>query len=88
MAIFDELLTIAWPDEFVVEYADGAKERLLRGEGVSLIRPEDHPEGCGSLSADLPKKHPRNQKQYGRHIRFTALRGLYSLDGHRLWPIA
>lgn len=88
VAIFEELLTIEWPDEFIVEYADGRKERLLRGEGVSLILPKDDPEGSGGLSADLPKKHPRNQTTCGRHIRFTELRGIYALEGRRLWPTA
>ena len=86
MAIVDELMAIDWPDEFVVEYADGARERLLRGEGVEILLPADDPEGCGALSADIPKKHPRNQKMCGRHIRFTELRAIYSVDGRRLWP--
>lgn len=51
MAIFDELLAIDWPDEFLLEYADGTRERLLHAEGVGLVPPEDDPEGHGSLSA-------------------------------------
>ena len=88
MALFDELLAIDWPDEFIVEYADGAKECLLRGNGVTVTSPTDDPEECGALSADLPKKHPRNQKQCGRRIRLSDLRAIFSVDGHRLWPVA
>jgi hypothetical protein len=86
VAIFEELLALDWPGEFVVEYAGGAKERLLRGEGVVLALPEDDPEGCGFLSADIPAKHPRNQKRGCRHVRFTELEGIYTSDGRRLWP--
>ena len=86
--ISDELLAIDWPDEFIVEYADGSRELLLRGkDGVAVIPPADDPEGCGALSATLPKKHPRNQKQGGRFIRFSELRGVYTRDGRRLWSI-
>jgi hypothetical protein len=87
MAIFEELLAIDWPGEFVVEYADGSRERLLRGEGVALAPPSDDPEGSGFLCADLPAKHPRNQKRGGRLVRFTELRDIYTSDRCRLWPI-
>ena len=88
MAIFDELLAIKWPREFIVEFESGARERLLRGEGVCITPPTDDPEGIGGLDANLPKKHPRNQRQCGRYVRFTELRAIYSIDGHRLWPDA
>ena len=88
MAVFDELIAIDWPPEFIVEYADGAKENLLRGDGVALQPPSDDPEGCGILSAILPHKHPQNQKQVGRHVRFTELRAIYTIDGRQLWPTA
>jgi hypothetical protein len=86
MAIYEELCGIQWPNEFVVEYADGTRERLLRGDGVGVIPPADDPEGYGALCADLPKRHPRNQKQCGRHVRFSELRAIYSPDGRLLWP--
>jgi len=86
MAIHEELREIHWPEEFVVDYADGARERLLRGDGVEVIPPEDDPEGCGALWARLPKRHPRNQKQCGRYVRFTELRAIHSLGGRLLWP--
>jgi len=88
MAIHEELLEIHWPEEFVVEYADGARERLLRGDGVQVIPPEDDPEGRGALCASLPKRHPRNQKQRGGYVRFTELRAIYSPGGRLLWPDA
>lgn len=88
MAVHDELRRIDWPSEFIVEYDDGTREHLLRGDGPHIILPADDPEGCGGLCADLPKKHPRNQKQGGRHIRLTKLRAIYSSDGYRLWPDA
>jgi len=86
MAIFDELRGLLWPGEFVVEYEDSRRERLLSGEGVLLTPPADDPRGYGALTADLPKKHPRNQKQCGRQVEFTELRAVYSLDGRKLWP--
>lgn len=85
MAVFDDLLALDWPAEFIVEYTDGRKEQLFRGDGVNLMLPADDPEGYGGLSANLPQKHPRNQKHCGRFIRFTELRTVYSSDGHRLW---
>ena len=88
MAIYEELRGIHWPEEFVVEYADGTRERLLRGDGVGVIPPDDDPEGCGALCASLPKGHARNQKQCGRYVRFTELRAVYSPDGRPLWPDA
>ncbi len=87
MPICEELRGIRWPSAFIVEYADGSRERLLRGEGVHIVSPADDPEGCGALSADLPKEHPRNQRQCVRHVRFTELRAIHSPDGHLLWPI-
>jgi hypothetical protein len=86
MATYEELCGIPWPEEFVVEYADGAQERLLRGDGVGIIAPADDPEGYGALCADLPKRHPRSQGLCGRRVRFTELRAINSPDGRLLWP--
>lgn len=88
MEVFDGLLALDWPNEFIVEYANGAREHLLRGNGVSLLLPDDDPERCGSLTADLPTKHRRNQKRTSRCVRFTELRGIYTIQGRRLWPTA
>jgi hypothetical protein len=79
---------IHWPQEFVIEYCDGTCERLLHGDGVMIIPPGDDPDGIGAICADLPKKHPRNQKQCGRFIRFTEIRAVYAAEGQRLWPDA
>ncbi|WP_422931887.1 hypothetical protein [Singulisphaera sp. PoT] len=86
MSIFEELRLIRWPSEFDVEYANGRRERLLRGEGVSIISPDDDPNGRGALCADLPPKHPRNQKRGGRYIYLDELRAIRSSDGSLLWP--
>lgn len=88
MAAFEELLVLKWPSEFIVEYTDGRKEQLYRGEGVLIIPPADDPEGFGMFCADLPKKHPRNQKKGSRCIRFPELRAILSVEGERLWPVA
>ena len=85
MAIYEELLELEWPSEFIIEYVDGNRERLIRGDGVFITPPADDPEGHGALSANLPKKHPRHQ-QIGRYIRFTELRAIDTPDGRRLWP--
>ena len=84
LTVYEELLQIAWPEEFLVEYVGGERERLLRGEGVNIGWPDDEPDGIGELSADLPKKHPRNRGG-GRSIRFIELRAVYTLDGTMLW---
>ncbi len=55
--IHEELLKIRWPREFVVEYTDGSRERLLRGDGVAIIPPADDLEGHGALCAEIPRKH-------------------------------
>jgi hypothetical protein len=87
MAIYDELLKIRWPDEFVVEYVDGTRELLLRGDGVAISPPGDDPAGVGDFSADLPKKHPQNQKKCGRAVSFAELRAIYSRDGRELFRV-
>jgi hypothetical protein len=85
MAIYEELCGSRWPSEFDVEYADGTRERLLRGDGVLIMPPAADPEGCGGLSAEMPKKHPRNRKNRGRYVRFNELRAIHSSDGRLLW---
>lgn len=86
-SVYEQLLALDWPPEFVVEYAGGGRERLLRGGGVGVTPPVDDPEGVGGLSADLPRKHPRN-RPVGRYVRFSELRAVRALDGRRLWPDA
>jgi hypothetical protein len=84
-SIYEQLLSITWPDEFVVIYSDGRSERLLKGEGVIIMLPADDPDGVGGISADLPMKHPRNQKKGGRYISFTDLKALKSINGGLIW---
>lgn len=86
MDIFDQLMSIQWPDEFVVEYTDGAMEHLLRGEGVTIEWPGDDPDGIGAISASIPKRHLRHQQSCGRRIGFDELRAVYTTDGQRFWP--
>ena len=86
MAVYEEPLAIDWPSEFIVEYFDGTRECLVRGDGVSITPSADDPSDCGFLCADLPRKHPRNQEHCGRYIRFTEMRAIYAPDGGRLWP--
>jgi len=88
MTIFEELLALDWPGEYAFEFADETKEGLFRGRGIAITPADDDPEGCGFQCADLPAKHPRNQMRGGRLVRFTELRGIYALDGRRLWPPA
>jgi hypothetical protein len=83
-AIQEQLMALRWPEEFLVEYTDGKLERLLRGEGVSLHRPADAPDGIGGFSADLPKKHPRN-KQIGRQVSYREVQAIRTLSGETLW---
>jgi len=87
MQVHEELLAINWPSEFLVEYTNGEREWLLRGDGVSFTLPNDDPEGCGGLSAQLPKRHPRNQKTVARYIPFTELCSVFTVEGLRLWPL-
>ena len=86
MSIFESLMKVHFPDTFFVEYVDGTREMLYRGDGIFLTRPDDDPDGIGSLSALLPKKHPQNQKQLLRYVRFTELQAIYDVGGKRLWP--
>jgi len=87
VAVIDELMGLSWPEEFDVEYVDGSRERLLRGDGVTFTLPDDDPESVGGISANLPKKHSQNQKQLGRYVRLTELRAILTKDGHQLWPV-
>ena len=34
----------SWPSEFDVQYADGPRERFLRGDGIVVIPPAEAPE--------------------------------------------
>jgi hypothetical protein len=85
MSIFESLTKLHFPDTFFVEYVDGTREMLYRGDGVTLTRPDDDPDGIGYLFALSPKKHPRNQKQLGRGVGFTELQAIYDKGGNRLW---
>jgi|GEM_PF-1596389 len=84
-AIYESLLAVKWPSEFTVEYTNGRRERLLKGEGVCFDWPGDAENGVGGWGASLPKKHPRNQKQIGRWISYLDLRVVYDSDGALLW---
>jgi hypothetical protein len=86
MAIYDEMLELRWPDEFIVEYVDGTRERLLRADGVGVHSAADDPDGIGGIDAGLPPKHPRIRQQIGRYVRFRQLRAICSADGQQLWP--
>jgi hypothetical protein len=83
-SVFEQLLSLDLPPEFVVEYAGGERELLLRGDGVCVTPPADDPEGVGGLSAYLPRKHPRNQPTW-RYVRLSELRAILTIDGRRLW---
>lgn len=87
MSIFESLSKVRFPAEFIVEYQDGKRETLLRGNGVGLTAPGDDPDGIGDFSARIPKKHPQNQKHCGRVVRFSELQAIYSTDGTLLWPV-
>ncbi|WP_165245419.1 hypothetical protein [Paludisphaera soli] len=86
MGIDEEPRAIRWPSEFIIEYHDGSRERLLPGDGVGvgIDSPADDPAGASYFVADLPKKHPRN-RQFGRGVRLEELRAFYTLDGELLW---
>jgi len=87
MDISDDLLDLDWPESFVVVYRDGTSERLLRGTGITVSLPGDEPDGVGAFCADIPKKHPQNQKQCGRHVRFDQLDHILDDDGNVLYRV-
>jgi hypothetical protein len=77
---WEEFRAITWPGEFVVEFTDGQRRPLRRGEGVGWDPPDDDPEGRGSLSAYLPKRHPRNRDLLLKCY-FDEVRAIYATDG-------
>lgn len=81
MSIYDDLWGLSWPESFIVVWRDGASERLLRGEGIDLLHPNDDPDGLGAMMATVPKRHPQNQKTIGRYIRFDELDRILDEDG-------
>ena len=85
MDIAGQLLSLNWPDAFVVRYRDRTSERLLRNDGVHVTPAADDPDGHGGFIADLPKKHPRNQKQCGRYVSFADLLAIRDENGDVLW---
>ncbi|WP_145121240.1 hypothetical protein [Rosistilla oblonga] len=80
-----ELAALDWPNAFVVHYADGATERLLCGIGVTLTPPGDDPEGHGGIGAQIPPKHPQNQKRLERYVSLADLEAICSEHGDELW---
>jgi len=80
-----ELATVDWPNSIVVHYMDGSTERLLCGNGVTLTLPDDDPEGHGGISAQIPPKHPQNQKRLERYISFAELKAILTEHGDELW---
>ena len=85
MDLSDDLLDLDWPESFIVVYRDGTSERLLRGSGVSVSLPDDDPDGIGAFCAEIPQKHPSNQKKGVRHVRFTDLAQLLGESGNVLY---
>ncbi|MEK6261107.1 MAG: hypothetical protein AABP62_21115 [Planctomycetota bacterium] len=85
MSGWEELMQVSWPGEFVIEYVDGSTELLLSGDGVSFTPAADAPDGIGAIHADLPKKHPANQKQIGRYVRYSELQAIHTPDGRVIW---
>ena len=87
MDIFEDLRALDWPDSFVVVYRDGTSERLLRGSGITVSLPGDEPDGFGAFCADIPKKHPQNQKQCRLHVRFVELDRILDEDGNVFYRV-
>ena len=87
MDISDDLLALKWPSSFTVIYRDGTSERLLKGAGVCVTPPADEPDGFGAFSALIPKKHPQNQKQGYRHVRFVDLDRILDEAGSLLYHV-
>ena len=87
MDISDDLLALNWPDAFVVVYRDGTSERLLKGNGIAVPQPADEPDGFGAFAANIPMKHPQNQKPCGRHVRFVELDRILDEDGNVLYRV-
>jgi hypothetical protein len=85
--ISQDLIALVWPDSFVVVYRDGKSESLYKGSGVCVTSPADAPDGFGMFSADLPKKHPHNQTQCGRCIRFLELDRILDDEGRELYRV-
>lgn len=81
MDLTEDLRAIDWPESFCVFYCDGTSELLLRGDGIGLTPPQDDPDGIGGFDACIPKKHPKNQHQVGRYVRYTELQKIVGADG-------
>ena len=88
MTICEELESVAWPEEFLVVFANHTWERLLKGDGVTITPPADDAAGVGFVTAAIPRKHPQNQRQCGRLISFAELTALKTIEGLLLWSRA
>jgi len=89
MPNFAGLHELNWPAEFVVEYTDGRKERLVRGSGVVIDEPGEGVEDAGGLNAGVPMgKSHLPKKNCGKFVSFTVLRSIMTVNGVRLWPAA
>lgn len=86
MSVFQEFTELDWPEEFVVEYLDGQRERLLRGDGVSVMSPSDDPDGIGGFDGYLPKKSRHTRSQGLRFVRFSEVRAIFDSKDSQIWP--
>lgn len=87
MDLSDDFIALDWPESFSVVYRDGTSERLLLGNGIMVTPPSDAPDGCGSFRADIPKKHPQNQQQGSRQVRFIDLEQIIDDSGNMVYRV-
>ncbi len=70
-SVYEQLLALDWPREFMVEYVAGDRERLLRGDSVQITRPDDDPEDVGGIVRAIaaqasPQSAPRSLRPVQR----------------------
>ena len=80
-----EFLRIEWPACFVVEFADGRRERFLRGGGVTYVSAEDEPEGRGLLGATMAPTGSGQRSRIGTVLYLDEVKRISSESGLTLW---
>lgn len=83
--IYNELLDLDWPSQYVVEYHDGKSETFVKWQGVFLEDPNDDEEGIGGMMSTFQNQDSSNKTPDAKYIRFNEINTITDVNGNILW---